>query len=116
MDKQKTSVYLPSEKYDKAKKEAQESGVSYSDWVSDAIASALADPDFRNPTKPTTEWEKILQKLKGAQQESIQQQDTIISEIIENQKRLEAKIDSMMKKFDVEPPTKDKSGRRIFDD
>ncbi len=116
MDKQKTSVYLPPEKYERAKKEAQKSGVSYSDWVSDAIASALTDPDFRNPTKPTTEWEKIVQKLKGAQQESIQEQESVITELNENQKRLEAKIDSMMKKFNVEPPIKDNSGRRIFDE
>ena len=116
MNKQKSSVYLPPEKYERAKKEAEKLGMSYSDWVSDAIASALADPDFRNPTKPTTEWDKILEKLKGAQQKSIQEQDNLITEIVENQKRLEAKIDSMMKKFDVESPTKDDSGRRIFDD
>ena len=116
MDKQKTSVYLPPEKYEDAKEKAKESGISYSDWVADAIASAIADPDFKDPTKPITEWEKILLKLKEAQKESTHQQDSLIREILENQKRLDDKIDSLMKKFDVEPPVKDKSGRRIFDE
>ncbi len=115
MTKQKTSVYLLSKKYQDAKKEAEKKEVSYSDWVADAIDKKLADPGYANPTKPTTEWEKILQKLKVAQQESIQEQDNVITEIVENQKRLEAKIDSIMDKFQIEKPTNDRSGRRIFD-
>ena len=112
MDKQKTSVYLPPEKYNKAKKKAKEAGMSYSDWASDAISSAIANPDFRNPTKPTTEWEKILEKLKEAQHKP----DLVIRNIVENQSRLETKINALMDELKVEQPVKDKSGRRIFDE
>ena len=115
MNKQKSSVYLPPEKYERAKKEAKKAGISYSDWVSDAIASALADPDFRNPTKPPTKGNKILQELKKAQSASLKEQETVIGEIVNRLERLELKFDSMMEKFEVEQPAKDKSGRRIFD-
>ena len=113
MSKQKTSVYLLSKKYQDAKKEAEKLGISYSDWVSDAIDKKLADPNYVNPTKPTTGWEKILQKLKEAQATSIQEQDTKITEVV---KHLEVKIDSIMDKFQIEKPVNDKSGRRIFDE
>ena len=112
MKKEKTSVYLLSKKYEDAKKEAKESGVSYSDWVADAIDKKIADPNYTNPTKSTTDWDKILQKLKDAQAKSIQEQDNKITEVV---KHLEAKIDSIMDKFQIEKPVNDKSGRRIFD-
>lgn len=118
-DKKKTSVYLHPDIHKRVKDEAYKrfgSKKHYSDWVADAIKAALANPDSLDPTKPPTKGNKILQELKKAQSASLKEQETVIGEIVERLERLELKFDSMMDKFEVEQPAKDKSGRRIFDD
>lgn len=118
-DKIKISVYLHPDLYERAKAAAKErfgAGRHMSDWVADTISAVIANPDVIDPTKPPSESDQLLQGLKLAQREQLKEQESVIGEIVERLERLELKFDSMMNKFDVEQPVKDKSGKRVFDD
>ncbi len=118
-EKIKISVYLHPDLHERAKTAAKErfgAGRHMSDWVADTIAAILANPGVIDPTKPPSESDQILQKLKKAQIEQLKEQESVTGEIVDRLERLELKFDSMMKNFDVEQPTKDHSGKRVFDD
>ena len=118
-DKKKISVYLHPDLYERAKQAAKErfgAGRHMSDWIADTIAAILANPDVIDPTKPPSESDQLLQELKVLQREQLKEQESVIEDIVDRLERLELKFNSMMDKFDVEQPAKDKSGKRVFDD
>ncbi len=116
MEKTKTSVYLHPEIYARAKKKAEERGISYSDWVTDAITAVLANPEILNSIRPKLEaqeaWEKVQKFLKLKHKTEQEEREDL--ELWK--KRIEAKINLLMNKLEIKPLVKDESGRRVFDE
>jgi hypothetical protein len=112
IDKIKTSVYLKPTIYDEIKNICEKKGISYSRFAIEALERAKDDPNFLDPTQQLeteTAWKQFQEDLKNLQQ---LRED----HLEERFNQLEVKINAIMEQLNIPQPSKDTSGRRIFDD
>lgn len=114
--KVQTSFRLTKEEDKRYKDLAEKKNLTFNQLVREVLASAHANPDFMNPTQPPKEFDLIRKKIVETQKKFLANYEIKNEKIDQRLTNLEKKVDLLLKNQNITIPTKDESGRRIFDE